>query len=126
MMHQTQQRGGNEGTGEDRNAKTPCHISSKQNESSFLDRPSTSKKHKTCIYRDRAAKRTFHKEFGEAMGAGSSECPEQAAAKALQMSLGAGSYAQKILENMTWKEGEGLGKSQQGTREPLQPTGNRE
>ncbi|XP_074316825.1 uncharacterized protein LOC141653083 [Silene latifolia] len=123
----------NEETGEGRDAKTPFHVSFKQNESSFLDRPSTSKKHKTCIYRDRAAeRRTFHKEFGEAMGdessdevAGSSECPEEAAAEALEMSLGAGSYAQKILKNMGWKEGEGLGKSQQGMREPLQGTANK-
>ncbi|XP_074316827.1 uncharacterized protein LOC141653085 [Silene latifolia] len=73
------------------------------------------------VKRDRAAeRRTFHKEFDEAMGdessdevAGSSECYEEAAAEALEMSLGPGSYAQKILKNMGWKEGEGLGKSQQ-------------
>ncbi|KAH9624313.1 hypothetical protein KSS87_005228 [Heliosperma pusillum] len=140
----------NEDTREGLDATTPCQLSSSQNESSFIDRPSTSKKslfiasngfnplvveveQKACIYRDRAAeRRTFHKEFGEAMGdessdevAGSSECPEKAAAEALEMSLGAGSYAQKILKNMGWKEGEGLGKSQQGMREPLQGTANK-
>ncbi|KAL9243124.1 hypothetical protein vseg_017052 [Gypsophila vaccaria] len=115
--------------------RTSSHVASKQNESSYLDGPSTSKKHKSHTYRDRAAeRRSFHKEFGATLGEESSdevtaihgsESNEEAAAEALEMSLGTGSYAQKILKNMGWKEGEGLGKTQQGLREPLKGTGNK-
>lgn len=31
-------------------------------------------------------------------------CPQEAAAEALEMSFGAGSYARKILKGMGWKE----------------------
>lgn len=69
-------------------------------------------------YRDRAAeRRNLHGGFGVGPGqksslfgdVGGSSSPvststEEAAAEALSMSFGAGSYARKILENMGWKE----------------------
>ncbi|KAK9669482.1 hypothetical protein RND81_13G133800 [Saponaria officinalis] len=122
----------NEDTKGKRDTKTSSHVSSKQNDNSCLDEPSTSKKHKSHEYRDRAAeRRSFHKEFGATLGEESSdelhesESIEEAAAEALEMSLGTASYAQKILKNMGWKEGDGLGKTHQGLREPLKGTGNK-
>lgn len=50
---------------------------------------------------------------------------EEAAAEALTMSFGAGSYARRMLENMGWKEGEGLGSSTKGLVEPLRAVGNK-
>jgi len=70
--------------------------------------------HKGHEYRDRAAeRRALHGGFG--MGPGqkrpigdasppSSPPVGEAAAEALEMSFGAGSYAHKILKNMGWKE----------------------
>lgn len=89
-------------------------------------------------YRDRAAeRRALHGSFGVAPGqknsmVGHNDCSsssvsastEEAAAEALNISFGAGSYAQKILKNMGWKEGEALGKTTKGLIEPLQAEGN--
>jgi len=65
-------------------------------------------------YRDRAAeRRALHGGFGVGPGQKrsigdaippSSLPVEEAAAEALEMSFGAGSYARKILKNMGWKE----------------------
>lgn len=66
--------------------------------------------HKSHVYRDRAAeRRALHGGFGEAPGQKRSidevsPPTEEAAAEALEMSLGTGSYAQKLLKNMGWKE----------------------
>lgn len=71
-----------------------------------------------CQYRDRAAeRRTLHGGYGKGPGQKNlvdryddtpsspvSSCPQEAAAEALEMSFGAGSYARKLLENMGWKE----------------------
>lgn len=95
-----------------------------------------SEKQKNLIYRDRAAeRRTLHGGFGVGpgqkrgdIGSPSSpvaECTEEAAAEALDMSFGAGSYARKILKNMGWKEGEALGNTTKGLKEPLQAVGNK-
>ncbi|XP_021900877.1 uncharacterized protein LOC110816846 isoform X7 [Carica papaya] len=87
-------------------------------------------------YRDRAAeRRILHGGFGggpgqKSMVAGdfgnqiSASTREEAAAEALDMSLGAGSYARRILKGMGWKEGEGLGKTTKGLVEPIQAIGN--
>ncbi|XP_057442911.1 uncharacterized protein LOC130734483 isoform X2 [Lotus japonicus] len=88
-------------------------------------------------YRDRAAeRRILHGGFGvdpgqknhavrdDTTSSPDDYCPEEAASEALQMSFGAGSYARKLLENMGWKEGEGLGNSTKGLVEPIQPVGN--
>lgn len=70
------------------------------------------------MYRDRAAeRRTLHGGFGVGPGQKStilgeyglqsspvSASTEEAAAEALNMSFGVGSYARKLLENMGWKE----------------------
>ncbi|KAK9926841.1 hypothetical protein M0R45_024050 [Rubus argutus] len=85
-------------------------------------------------YRDRAAdRRALHGGFGVGPGQknsldGDSERPtpstEEAAAQALNMSFGVGSYARKVLESMGWKEGETLGKTTKGLVEPIQAQGN--
>ncbi|XP_025014222.1 uncharacterized protein LOC8278316 isoform X2 [Ricinus communis] len=98
---------------------------------------SRTKKQRIYEYRDRAAeRRTLHGSFGVGPGEKSSlvedvfgtspvsTSTEEAAAKALNMSLGAGSYARKILENMGWKEGEALGKTRKGLIIPIQAVGN--
>ncbi|KAI3512893.1 hypothetical protein L1887_20215 [Cichorium endivia] len=98
-------------------------------------------KHKGGVYRDRAAeRRSLHGGFGVGPGqkksgddvdfSCSSSSPvfgneEDAAAEALNMSFGVGSYARRILENMGWKEGEALGSSMKGLKEPLQAVGNK-
>ncbi|XP_062116181.1 uncharacterized protein LOC133830264 isoform X2 [Humulus lupulus] len=93
-------------------------------------------KNRSCAYRDRAAeRRALHGGFGVGPGQKNSmvgdmpsspvlESTEEAAAEALNMSFGAGSYARKILENMGWKEGETLGKTMKGLVEPIQAEGN--
>nr|XP_043636505.1 angiogenic factor with G patch and FHA domains 1 [Erigeron canadensis] len=100
---------------------------------------SFSEKHKDHTYRDRAAeRRILHGGFGVGPGqkksvdevdSGSSSPvspnPEEAAAEALQISFGVGSYARRMLENMGWKEGEALGSSMKGLTEPLQAVGNK-
>ncbi|XP_071733350.1 uncharacterized protein [Rutidosis leptorrhynchoides] len=102
---------------------------------------SSSEKNKGNIYRDRAAeRRTLHGGFGVGPGqkkstdgvdSASSLSPvsasntEEAAAEALEMSFGVGSYARRLLKNMGWKEGEALGSSMKGLTEPLQAVGNK-
>ncbi|KAF4351755.1 hypothetical protein F8388_008765 [Cannabis sativa] len=93
-------------------------------------------KNRSCAYRDRAAeRRALHGGFGVGPGQKNtmvgdmpsspvSDSTEEAAAEALNMSFGAGSYARKILENMGWKEGETLGKTMKGLVEPIQAEGN--
>ncbi|KAJ8753625.1 hypothetical protein K2173_022866 [Erythroxylum novogranatense] len=93
---------------------------------------STSKEMRGHDYRDRAAeRRKLHGGFGVGPGqkSASSTSPvytsrEEAAAEALDMSFGSGSYARKILENMGWKEGEALGNSKKGLIEPIHAIGN--
>ncbi|XP_062028076.1 uncharacterized protein LOC133743991 [Rosa rugosa] len=85
-------------------------------------------------YRDRAAdRRALYGGFGVGPGQKNSvdgdsdrptPSPEEAAAEALNMSFGAGSYARKVLESMGWKEGETLGKTTKGLVEPIQAQGN--
>ncbi|KNA23462.1 hypothetical protein SOVF_024560 [Spinacia oleracea] len=113
-------------------SKTTLQVFSQQCTNLGHDNPSDYEKHKTNVYRDRAAeRRELHGSFGEAPGQkrsaddASPPSTEEAAAEALEMSLGAGSYAQKILKNMGWKQGEGLGKTQHGLKEPLQGIGNK-
>lgn len=88
-------------------------------------------------YRDRAAeRRALHGGFGIGLGqkrpfsdddpsSPTSVSREEAAAEALDMSFGTGSFAQRMLKNMGWKEGEALGKSRQGLKKPLQAIGNK-
>lgn len=99
---------------------------------------SASKMQASHAYRDRAAeRRNLHGGFGVGPGqksslfgdVGGSSSPvststEEAAAEALSMSFGAGSYARKILENMGWKEGEALGNTTKGLVEPIKAVGN--
>ncbi|XP_037493208.1 uncharacterized protein LOC105640335 isoform X2 [Jatropha curcas] len=98
---------------------------------------STAKKQRIHEYRDRAAeRRTLHGGFGVGPGqkssladdVGGSPSPststEEAAAEALNMSFGAGSYARKLLENMGWNEGEALGNSRKGLITPIEAVGN--
>lgn len=105
----------------------------------LLNQHSASKKHRGSAYRDRAAeRRALHGGYGlapgqknlegdETNGPSVSVClsTEEAAAEALTMSFGAGSYARRMLENMGWKEGEGLGSSTKGLVEPLRAVGNK-
>ncbi|KAL2935889.1 SUPPRESSOR OF ABI3-5, partial [Bienertia sinuspersici] len=139
-----------EGTNETGESKTAPLVFTQQGTNSFHSKASDSEdqksmdlvfahctssvisQHKTRVYRDRAAeRRALHGGFGVAPGQkrsmddASPPPTEEAAAEALEMSLGTGSYARKILKNMGWKEGEGLGKSQQGLKEPLQGVGNK-
>ncbi|GJY96138.1 D111/G-patch domain-containing protein [Tanacetum coccineum] len=97
---------------------------------------SSSEKRKDHAYRDRAAeRRTLHGGFGVGPGQKKSAdedsstpvsaTPEEAAAEALNMSFGDGSYARRMLEKMGWKEGEALGSSMKGLTEPLQTVGNK-
>ncbi|KAL6583769.1 hypothetical protein OROMI_003058 [Orobanche minor] len=93
---------------------------------------------KDRVYRDRAAeRRALHGGFGVGPGqkysingsdfvpSSPTLQPEEAAAEALSISFGTGSYARKILEGMGWREGEALGSSMKGLIEPLQATGNK-
>ncbi|KAJ4960352.1 hypothetical protein NE237_020262 [Protea cynaroides] len=95
-------------------------------------------KYKSPEYRDRAAeRRALHGGFGVGPGQNNSVggeidtessspvCSEAAAAEALDNSFGAGSYARRILESMGWKEGEGLGNTKKGLKEPLKAVGNK-
>ncbi|KAL5816216.1 hypothetical protein ACOSQ3_024594 [Xanthoceras sorbifolium] len=109
------------------------------NASSILpDQLSASEKHRRHAYRDRAAeRRTLHGGFGVGPGQkrlmvsddGRERSPvststEEAAAEALNMSFGTGSYARRMLESMGWKEGEALGSTTKGLIEPIQAIGN--
>ncbi|KAJ6729386.1 D111/G-PATCH DOMAIN-CONTAINING PROTEIN [Salix viminalis] len=99
---------------------------------------SASKMQASQTYRDRAAeRRNLHGGFGVGPGQKSSlfgddggsssqvsTSTEEAAAEALSMSFGVGSYARKILENMGWKEGEALGNTTKGLVEPIKAVGN--
>ncbi|KAG8638779.1 hypothetical protein MANES_14G062600v8 [Manihot esculenta] len=94
---------------------------------------SISKKQRIYEYRDRAAeRRNFHGGFGVGPGQKSTlvddvcspVSTEEAAAEALDMSFGSGSYARKMLEKMGWKEGEGLGNTRKGLINPIQAVGN--
>ncbi|XP_068643697.1 SUPPRESSOR OF ABI3-5 [Aristolochia californica] len=95
--------------------------------------PSVMAKHRNHTYRDRAAeRRSLHGGFGVGPGQkhpdgtsckeeqSSAFSTEEAAAEAVKMSFGAGSYGRRILENMGWKEGEALGNTNKGPIEPLQ------
>ncbi|XP_010037533.2 uncharacterized protein LOC104426241 isoform X2 [Eucalyptus grandis] len=89
-------------------------------------------------YKDRAAaRRMLYNGYGVGPGqknlpsrgddvgsSGTSVSTEEAAAEALNMSFGAGSFARKVLESMGWKEGEGLGRTVKGSVEPVQAVGN--
>ncbi|KAF5730873.1 hypothetical protein HS088_TW19G00475 [Tripterygium wilfordii] len=109
----------------------------------FKDAPIVSNKDSACgkdinhAYRDRAAeRRTLHGGFGVGPGQKNpvvgddgdsslgSTNTEDAAAEALNKSFGAGSYARRILEGMGWKEGEALGHTSKGLKEPIQLVGN--
>ncbi|XP_054807291.1 uncharacterized protein LOC129309659 [Prosopis cineraria] len=95
-------------------------------------------KQRSCQYRDRAAeRRMLHGVFSVGPGQKNpvdsdndtpsspvGNCPQEAAAEALEISFGSGSYARKILKSMGWKEGERLGSSTKGLLEPIQPVGN--
>ncbi|KAL5577686.1 hypothetical protein UlMin_019385 [Ulmus minor] len=110
----------------------PLSKSSRKSESETVDES------REYAYRDRAAeRRALHGGFGVGPGqknsiAGPDDFPtstvsgstEEAAAEALNMLFGAGSYARRILEDMGWKQGEALGKSTKGLVEPIQAEGN--
>lgn len=116
--------------------KTAAGASISKDFSTLPDNLSESEKHRIHVYRDRAAeRRTLHGGFGVGPGQknsrvgeddlpSSSTSTEEAAAEALNMSFGAGSYARKLLESMGWKEGEGLGNTTKGLLEPIQAVGN--
>ncbi|KAF5207935.1 G-patch domain-containing protein [Thalictrum thalictroides] len=106
--------------------------------SSFPDQQMLLDKNKGLAYRDRAAeRRALHGGFGVGPGQKNSgpdsemktprvsDSTGEAAAEALHMSFGAGSYARRVLENMGWKEGEALGKSTKGLLQPLEAVGNK-
>ncbi|KAH7528425.1 hypothetical protein FEM48_Zijuj05G0070800 [Ziziphus jujuba var. spinosa] len=98
----------------------------------------TVEKRRSNTYRDRAAeRRALHGGFGVGPGQKNSivrdddstsssvpESTEEAAAEALNISFGSGSYARRILKSMGWKEGEALGKTTKGLLEPIQAEGN--
>lgn len=119
-------------------SKTASGVSISKDLSMLPDNISASEKSRNHVYRDRAAeRRTLHGGFGVGPGqknslVGENGLPsslasastEEAAAEALNMSFGAGSYARKLLESMGWKEGEGLGNTTKGLVEPIQAVGN--
>ncbi|KAL9252949.1 SUPPRESSOR OF ABI3-5-like protein [Drosera capensis] len=121
------------------NESTIRQVASGNGSSSQFGQLSISRKVKRMnhVYRDRAAeRRALHGGFGVGPGqkseilGGRSSSPfstttEEAGSEALDLSFGTGSYARRMLENMGWKEGEGLGKVKQGLREPLQAVGNK-
>ncbi|GAB2221230.1 hypothetical protein Droror1_Dr00012402 [Drosera rotundifolia] len=118
------------------NGSTIRQVASGNRSSSQFDQRPISRK-MNHVYRDRAAeRRALHGGFGvgpgqksEVLGGRSSSLvsttTEEAGSEALDLSFGTGSYARRMLENMGWKEGEGLGKVKQGLREPLQAVGNK-
>ncbi|OVA19882.1 G-patch domain [Macleaya cordata] len=119
--------------------ETPDGVPICEDSSALLDQLRVSEKQKDHSYRDRAAeRRALHGGFGVGPGqkksgdvdVGEASSPasvstEEAAAEALNMSFGAGSYARRLLENMGWKEGEALGNTSNGLIEPLQAVGNK-
>ncbi|KMZ75868.1 hypothetical protein ZOSMA_10G01370 [Zostera marina] len=81
-------------------------------------------------YIDRAAqRRALHGGFGVGPGQKLLNKEEEemvlSEAEAAIMSFGPGSYSRRILESMGWKEGDALGKTNQGMLEPLQAIGNK-
>ncbi|KAF6136975.1 hypothetical protein GIB67_030739 [Kingdonia uniflora] len=122
-------------------SKYPCGtldgISAREVLSVLPDQLRISEKHKIRGYRDRAAeRRAFHGGFGVGPGQKNSAddvettssvsySTDKAAAEALNMSFGAGSYARRMLENMGWKEGEALGSCTKGLVEPLNAVSNK-
>ncbi|XP_020269272.1 SUPPRESSOR OF ABI3-5 [Asparagus officinalis] len=90
-------------------------------------------------YRDRAAeRRALH--GGYSIGPGQKNLgsnlyeeewtsqnsdPAEAAAEAMNMTFGKGSYARRVIEKMGWKEGEALGCTNKGLLEPLQAVPNK-
>ncbi|KAK9119784.1 hypothetical protein Scep_017877 [Stephania cephalantha] len=122
--------------GNNRNQETQVEVPACQDSSALSSQLTSSNKDKSCIYRDRAAeRRALHGGYGTgpgqknsgAMEASSpvSNSTEEAAAEALDMSFGADSYARRIMENMGWKEGEALGSTVKGLKEPLVAVGNK-
>ncbi|KAK4264373.1 hypothetical protein QN277_025561 [Acacia crassicarpa] len=110
----------------------------KEKGQSLLPNQLAASKPRSSQYRDRAAeRRMLHGAFNVGPGqkypvacdndtpsSPVADCPQEAAAEALEMSFGAGSYARKIMKSMGWKEGERLGSSTKGLLEPIQPVGN--
>lgn len=81
-------------------------------------------------YTDRAAqRRALHGGFGIGPGQKLLNYEEEemllSEAEAAIMSFGPGSYSWRILESMGWKEGDALGKTNQGMLKPLQAIGNK-
>ncbi|KAK9117230.1 hypothetical protein Sjap_016177 [Stephania japonica] len=118
------------------NQETQDEAPACQDSPALSGQPTSSNKDKSCIYRDRAAeRRALHGGYGTgpgqktsgAMEASSpvSNSTEEAAAEALDMSFGAESYARRMMENMGWKEGEALGSTMKGLKEPLVAVGNK-
>ncbi|KAG1342844.1 hypothetical protein COCNU_05G010730 [Cocos nucifera] len=118
-----------------------ANAANRDNLSACVDQvPVTVKKHQNIAYRDRAAeRRMLHGGFGigpgqknvensnfHEPGSPSEPCDvEEAAAEAVDISFGSGSYARRILESMGWKHGEALGSTTKGMLEPLEAVGNK-
>ncbi|KAK9108152.1 hypothetical protein Syun_024163 [Stephania yunnanensis] len=118
------------------NQETQVEVPACQDSSALSSQLTSSNKDKSCIYRDRAAeRRALHGGYGTGPGQKNSgaveasspvsNSTEEAAAEALDMSFGADSYARRIMENMGWKEGEALGSTVKGLKEPLVAVGNK-
>ncbi|XP_030938964.1 uncharacterized protein LOC115963883 isoform X1 [Quercus lobata] len=119
-------------------SKTADGVSTSKDLSTSPDNLSAFGQQRIHVYRDRAAeRRTLHGGFGVGPGQKNSKFDEdeqsssyasanteEAAAEALNLSFGAGSYARKLLKGMGWKEGEGLGSTTKGMVEPIQAVGN--
>lgn len=120
--------------------ETANEIPISEHSSALLDQAKVSEKLEGHLYRDRAAeRRALHGGFRVGPGQKNVEIEddveilsrpdsfgtEEAAAEALNMSFGSGSYARRLLENMGWKEGETLGNTMKGLTEPLQAVGNK-
>ncbi|XP_010447131.1 PREDICTED: uncharacterized protein LOC104729820 isoform X1 [Camelina sativa] len=110
--------------------KTDCKLTVKPR-----DEVNMIEEERSCTYRDRAAeRRNLHGGYGVGPGQKGtmvddntdehSASEEDAAAEALELSFGSGSYARRIMGNMGWKEGETLGKNSKGLVEPVQAVGN--
>lgn len=100
---------------------------------------SKSDRQSSLPYRDRAAeRRALHGEFSTGPGqrkffnddpygeeSTSQTNGEEAAAEAMNLTFGQGSYARKLLEKMGWKDGQALGCTNKGIVQPLQAIGNK-
>lgn len=102
--------------------------------SAIIDQVSSTFDEHKRVYRDRASeRRTLHGCFG--IGPGQKDSMEEvepssldtaaAAAQALNMSFGSESYGRRIIEKMGWKDGNSLGRSNNGILEPVQAIGNK-